>query len=242
MTFAAGPRRYNLSMRRWLAVAALGVVFAAAPAWGQRRGGGFGGHAGIASHGATGGVRGPAMGFRRPGYIGATRAGARWGFGFRGGPLFGTRFYRYHRRFYPGWGWGYGYPWWYGDLGWYDNGYVSYYPDEQYYPRDDSRGGYFQNRENEQQAEIDRLEDEVGRLREEREAQQAHQHPEAKPETTELVFRDKRTEEIENYAIMGQTLWVLTEQRARKIPLVDLDIAATQKANQDRGVGFAIPR
>jgi len=79
-------------------------------------------------------------------------------------------------------------------------------------------------------------------LREEREAQQAHQRPEAKPEPTELVFRDKRTEEIENYAIMGQTLWVLTEQRARKIPLADLDIAATQKANENRGIEFQIPR
>jgi len=226
-------------MRRWLAVAALGVVFAAAPVYAQRgggHGGGFGGHASIGGARLSGGFHGGGLGrpgFGHPGF-------GRPGFGFGRGPFFGNAFHR--RRFYPWWGWGYGYPWWYGDLGWYDNGYVSYYPDEQYYPRDDSRGGYFQNRENEQQAEIDRLEDEVGRLREEREAQQAHQHPEAKPEPTELVFRDKRTEEIQNYAIMGQTLWVLTEQRARKIPLADLDIAATQKANENRGIEFQIPR
>jgi hypothetical protein len=56
------------------------------------------------------------------------------------------------------------------------------------------------------------------------------------------VFRDQRTEEVENYAIAGQTLWIFTEQRARKIPLADLDIPATQRANEARGVGFAIPR
>jgi len=34
----------------------------------------------------------------------------------------------------------------------------------------------------------------------------------------------------------------LTGERARKIPLAELDIAATQKVNEDRGVDFEIPR
>jgi hypothetical protein len=58
---------------------------------------------------------------------------------------------------------------------------------------------------------------------------------------TELVFRDKHTEEVQNYAIVGQTLWVLSVQRARKIPLAELDIPATKKANDDRGVEFQLP-
>jgi len=234
-------RRYNRDMKRWLAVAALGAVFVAAGAYAQRGGGGhggFGGHASMRGARPSGSFHGGGFGhpgFGHPGF-------GRPGFGFGRGPFFGNRFH--HHGFYPwGWGWGYGYPWAYADLGWYDNSYDSYYPNEQYYPGDDASVSYFQNRASRQQAEIDRLEDEVARLREEREArQQTNQKPELKPQPTELVFRDKRTEEIQNYAIVGQALWVLSAERARKIPLADLDVAATQKANEDRGVEFAIPK
>ena len=58
---------------------------------------------------------------------------------------------------------------------------------------------------------------------------------------TVLVFRDQRKEEIHNYAIVGQTLWNFSPQRTEKIPLSDLDIAATSKVNQDRGVDFHLP-
>lgn len=234
-------------MRRWLVVAALGAVFAALPLWGQRRGGGaggFGGHAGIAARGPVGGMRGPAMGFHGSGFAGGARLGSRPGFrpGFGRGPFFGNRFY--HRYLWWGrgygypWGWGWwGYPWDYGDVGWYDNAYA-----QQYYPQQDYGNPYYgQNGPmQEQQAEIDRLNDEVKRLREERNAQRQPAAIAEKP--TELVFRDKRTEEIQNYAISGQTLWVLAEQHARKIPLSEIDIAATQKANGERGVQFSVPR
>jgi hypothetical protein len=236
-------------MRRWLAVAALGALFAASPLWGQRRGGGFGGHAGFASRGPGGGnMRGPAMGgFHRSGFPNGTRPGFRPGFGR--GPFFGNRFgNRFHHHHYPywgygygyPWGWGWGYPWDYGDLGWYDNSSYA----QQYYPQDDYSNQYYgqNNQVQEQQAEIDRLNDQVERLREERDRQRQAAAPEAKPQPTELVFRDKRTEEIQNYAISGQTLWVLTEQRARKIPLSEIDLAATRKVNEDRGVDFEIPR
>jgi hypothetical protein len=233
-------------MRRWLVVAALGAVLVALPLWGQRRGGissGFGGHAGIAARGSVGGMRGPAMGFHRPGFAGGPHTGFRPGFGR--GPFFGNRFH-HHRPWwgwggygYP-WGWGYWYPWDYGDLGWDDNSSYA----QQYYPQGDFANQYYgqNNQVQEQQAEIDRLNDEVERLREQRDAQRAAPAPAAKPQPTELVFRDKRTEEIQNYAISGQTLWVLTEQRARKIPLAELDIVATQKVNEERGVDFEIPR
>lgn len=58
---------------------------------------------------------------------------------------------------------------------------------------------------------------------------------------TVLVYKDGRTVEVHNYAIIGQTLWNLSEQMARKIPLADLDLDATAKANDDRGVAFKIP-
>ncbi len=56
------------------------------------------------------------------------------------------------------------------------------------------------------------------------------------------MFRDKHTEEVQNYAIIGQTLWILNEEKAMKIPLADLDVPATVKANDERGIDFKVPR
>ncbi|HME57460.1 MAG TPA: hypothetical protein VKF63_03920, partial [Terracidiphilus sp.] len=58
---------------------------------------------------------------------------------------------------------------------------------------------------------------------------------------TVLVFRDRHSEEIQNYAIVGKTLWVFTEQRARKIPIAELNVPATTKANEARGIDFRLP-
>lgn len=58
---------------------------------------------------------------------------------------------------------------------------------------------------------------------------------------TVLVFRDGRRMEIQNYAMIGQTLWVLDERVATKIPLSDLDLDATQKENHSLGVRFLAP-
>ncbi len=59
---------------------------------------------------------------------------------------------------------------------------------------------------------------------------------------TVLVYRDQHQREIQNYAIVGQTLWSFSPQRTEKIPLSQLDIPATTKANDDRGVDFRLPR
>jgi hypothetical protein len=61
-------------------------------------------------------------------------------------------------------------------------------------------------------------------------------------EPTILVFQDKHTQEVRNYAIVGQTLWIFTEQRAHKLPLSSLDIAATRNENEEQGVEFRVPR
>ena len=58
---------------------------------------------------------------------------------------------------------------------------------------------------------------------------------------TVLVFRDQHKQEIHNYAIVGQTLWSFGSPRTEKIPLTDLDLAATTKANDDRGLTFRLP-
>jgi hypothetical protein len=64
---------------------------------------------------------------------------------------------------------------------------------------------------------------------------------EEKVTKTLLVFRDGHKTEATNYAIVGQTLWIYTEQDSKKVPLSDLDVAATKTANSDRGVTFQVP-
>jgi hypothetical protein len=46
---------------------------------------------------------------------------------------------------------------------------------------------------------------------------------------------------VQNYAIVGQTLWSFAPQHTQKIPLADLDLPATSKANDERGVDFHVP-
>jgi len=65
--------------------------------------------------------------------------------------------------------------------------------------------------------------------------------PEIKPgEPVVLVFRNGHKQDVTNYAIMGDALYVFDEGR-KKIALADLDIAATIKANDDRGLEFRLP-
>jgi hypothetical protein len=59
--------------------------------------------------------------------------------------------------------------------------------------------------------------------------------------STVLVFRDQHRQEVRNYTIMGTALWAIAPQSVQKISLADLDISATTKANDDRGVDFRLP-
>lgn len=65
--------------------------------------------------------------------------------------------------------------------------------------------------------------------------------PEPPQEPTLLIFKDGRKLELRNYAIIGATLFDLTPGHARKVALADLDLEATRKQNDDRGVTFQIP-
>jgi hypothetical protein len=62
----------------------------------------------------------------------------------------------------------------------------------------------------------------------------------AQPDTL-LVFKDGHQLEISNYAIVGTTLFDLTEGHHQKIPLSDLNLTATAKENDDRGIDFRLP-
>ena len=105
------------------------------------------------------------------------------------------------------------------------------------------------NQVNELSYEVERLSEEVRRLRYEQELRQPQPIP-SEPRTsyerpappTILVFRDGREIEAHGYAIVGQTLWILTEQSSTKVSLSDLDLDATQKRNAERGIRFLLPR
>jgi hypothetical protein len=58
---------------------------------------------------------------------------------------------------------------------------------------------------------------------------------------TILVFKDGHQVEVANYAIVGSTLYDLTSGHRQKIPLADLDLTATAKQNDDRGIDFQVP-
>jgi hypothetical protein len=233
-----------MGMRRWLAVAALGAALLTLPAWGQRRGGasgGFAGHAGFAGGHAMVGSRSSMVGAR--GFPGVQRGGVHFVMGGFGHPGHSPVFFHHHHRFFRAWPYagyyGYGYygsPWDYGD--------DSYSADShQNYPAYDDSSAYADS--DRVQAQIDRLENEVDRLRQEREARESQSSKSSRPKTesqgTELVFRDKHTEEVQNYAIVGQTFWILNAEKARKIPIAQLDIPATRKVNEDRGVDLQLP-
>lgn len=58
---------------------------------------------------------------------------------------------------------------------------------------------------------------------------------------TTLVFKDGHVSQVANYAIVSQTLYDLTPGHPRRIALADLDLSATEKQNDDRGVTFQLP-
>ena len=148
------------------------------------------------------------------------------------------------------WGWGWGAPWW----GWnsYDPWIWSTWEDEDRRFDEDYYRGYAMadewNRRQREEIEMMRQEQEDGdqdAYAPHSSARQATSSSASQPEPmlppTVLVYRDQHKEEVSNYAIVGQTLWSFSAQRTKKIPLADLDVAATQKANDDRGLTFNVP-
>jgi len=226
-------------MRRLAGISALVVILLCVPVWAQKRGGSVGGRAGFAPRGGvvfhgsfphTGiTIRtfpGPFTHFHR--------------FPYR--PFWGYRYPGYYAYGYPGYYGYYGYAGYYDPLLWGSASSYSYDNASNY------SASYDQSQQLQQQ--INRLEDEVDRLKDERYARPAAPPAAAAPATppkpesatlTVLIFKDQHREEVHNYAVVGRTVWVFSEQRARKIPLDQLNIPATQQANDERGVDFRIP-
>jgi hypothetical protein len=143
--------------------------------------------------------------------------------------------------------WGSWYPWW---GGYYDT--WSTWDDEdrrfdedyyhQYAMADEWNQQSLAEQRMQRQEEADDDQDAYApRSSERRPAYDSASQPQEPVPATVLVFRDQHREEVSNYAIVGQTLWSFSGQRTKKIPLAGLDIAATEKANDDRGVTFRAP-
>ena len=207
--------------------------------------------------------RGPRNGFSRGPYLrnGYGRNGHN-GYGRNGyGRNYPGRFHSrgFHRRFdrdncwgYGCWagnfGYGWGYPWW----GYYDPSFDWSYDDAQF-DNDYNDNLALANQMNQQSLEDQRMlrqeqQDQDQDVYAQRDPAPARRAPEAQPQQqvedtppTVLIYRDQHKQEIQNYAIVGDNLWNFTGGGRRKIPLSELDIPATQKVNDDRGVSFTVP-
>jgi hypothetical protein len=244
-------------MRRLWAIAAIGVLAASMPLWAQHGGGhasggghgfGGGGHGGFASHGSFAGHpsghafagthAGPSFGGHsfRPGSSSRSFSSNRFHH-FDNGLRIRTRGFR-NNCFGYGCAWGYGYPYLYGGIDpywWWDS--------DSSYDQDQQNQIGLANEMNQQSLAEQQMrqqgdQDVYARSAPPppREAERSDPVP-----ATMLVFRDQRKQEVENYAIVGQTLWIFAPQRTQKVPLADLDIPATVKVNDDRGVDFRVP-
>ena len=225
-------------MRRPLTIAAFVVFVAFALASAQRgsmrpSGGGRGVVVGHSSHGQA---------------FSGMRAGPGARFFFRGNGFDGVRIRT--RRFHHCFGcFGrFGFPFWgsYYPFGWWDSS-SSYN-----YDQDQARERALANEMNSLNLEEQRLREQEDWARERdrqrdpdlsagRSQPREQDRPIASPATV-LVFRDQHQLEIRNYAIADGTLWVVSEQTAKKIRLSELDLDATTKANEERGVEFQVPR
>jgi hypothetical protein len=258
-------------MRRLISIAALALLFAVPVWAQRGGGHGGGGHAGggihaggFASH-AGGGYIGGGRSFSglhsgrmssRPGFSRGVNQSFNRGFsrvpfrdrdrGFRDHPRHDFRF-GFRNNCFGCWGWGSWYPWW--------GGYYDMWStwddedrrfDEDYYRQYEIANDW--NRQNLEQQRMIREEEADGdqdayapRSSDRRPAYDSASQPQDLSPATVLVFRDQHREEVSNYAMVGQTLWSFSGQRTKKIPLADLDMAATEKANDDRGVTFRVP-
>ena len=233
------------------------LVLASAPLVAQRGGGHAfaSGHGGMASHGGFGGhAGGHAFSGTRSGSGFASRSFAR-GTSSRQSlsrqSLSSRNFNRFRGRRSRTFGlrnncngFGcrglYGYPWWYAGAfdpyWWWDSG--------SSYDEDREREIGLANEMNAQSLEEQRMREQGDQDVYARSAPPppggGEERSEAAPATV-LVFRDQRKQEVQNYAIVGQTLWSFAPQHTQKIPLSDLDLPATVKANDERGVDFRLP-
>lgn len=155
------------------------------------------------------------------------------GFGF-GSPFFGSGFF--------------GNPFWSSYIPGFDYPYNYYPPPAQQQPV--AAEAPTSGADIELAREVQRLSDEIEDLREEQSRAREPRQPltpgsslSAMPPAvaTTFVFRDGRRVTAQNYAIAGETLWIVNENVAKKHSLADLDRAATEQVNAANGVEVHLP-
>jgi hypothetical protein len=128
--------------------------------------------------------------------------------------------------------------------------YVMLSPDDYEPAADDDRGGpTIFDRRGSGQASRDSFRDDDRSRSDERPSQPAASEQVAQPAPTPvadqpptvLVFKDGHQIEVQNYAVIGDQLYDLTAGHRRKVPLSELDLIATAKQNDDRGIDFELP-
>ena len=163
-------------------------------------------------------------------------------------PAFGHRFNHFHNRrffvytapyyYYPAY-WPY-----YGDYGY------PYYSSSSYDSQTDT--SYYSNLS----GQMSQLSSEVQQLRYENDSLRSSLEEQRRPApaptatiakppdepATVIVYRDGHRSEVQSYAIVGPTLWLLSSTRSTKVLLADVDLDATVRANEDRGVNFLLPK
>ncbi len=65
--------------------------------------------------------------------------------------------------------------------------------------------------------------------------------PVADQPQTLLIFKDGHHIAVQNYAIVGDLLYDMTPGHSRKVLLADLDLDATTRQNDERGIDFRLP-
>lgn len=167
-----------------------------------------------------------------------------------GGPFFTTPRFRHFDHHFHRHTFVYAFPY-YGSYWPYFGDYGSPYYSSSGYSDAAAGNSYYADlsgRVNQLDAQLNELQDENDSLR----SALDEQHPPAAPVTPSsatanepaavLIFRDGHRTEVQNYAIVGSTLWMLSPSRANKVPLSDLDLDQTVKANEERGVSFSVPK
>jgi hypothetical protein len=106
----------------------------------------------------------------------------------------------------------------------------------------DQSSGAYEQRMDERLSRLEQQIDEAEQAKPSKPAAEAQPAIPARDQPdTILVFRDGHTLTVKNYVILGDTLYDYSSDVRRKIDLANLDVAATQKKNDDQGVDFRLP-
>jgi hypothetical protein len=169
--------------------------------------------------------------------------------GYNNRPAYGDhRPYRpdHHRPVYwggilytaPAWGWG---------AGWFDPYYLGYPDDYGYDDNDDGQAAVYQDYSQQDYPPYDQEPYDSSPY-----PGQAYSYAQSYPQPAAstpaptrqaitLIFKDGRPSlQVQNYMLTANTLYVIDKQ-TRQIPVAELDLEATAKANREAGLDFTLP-